>query len=291
MSLKFEISDVVYIGCALEIRKQDFSKNPAKKGFTWEALTAKPTSEKLHGGNSVVLATVPCLVYNLATSGLMTDHEFLTDFLRMYRYFASGKDVSRLLIMIYMRSYKIAQDEIKEMRILGNEVIMDAENKSTNIKLRILNIFKKWIANQEDFAEDQLLCGIVSTFLSSHVRQNAFTASFALAMIKQLEAIQHTSGMDMSDKDPGSGTSLNTDTHTISTSYPADDSPHISLVLIKEESDKAVKSTPHLNECEGEERAVRSAALREVEPSSSGIPVSNLFANFAESGLRYQSLF
>jgi hypothetical protein len=294
ISLKFEISDRMY--CALDIRELDFSnENPAENGFTWEALTAKSMTEKLHGRNSVVVANVPCLVFILATSGLTTDHEFLADFLRMYRYFASGQDVSRLLIMIYMRSYEIAQDKNKEMRILENDVMMDAEDNSTNIKLRILNIFKKWIADQNDFAEDRLLCRIVSTFLSSHVSQNTKTASYALAMIKQLEAIQQTSGMDISNKDPGSGTSLNADTHTTSTSYPpvgtivADDSSRFTMLSIKEEFVEAVKSTPTLDECEGKESAVQSASLQEVKPSSSGIPVSNLIASYDEYGLRYQS--
>jgi hypothetical protein len=284
-SLKVEISDSMY--CALDIRELDFSnENPAENGFTWEALTAKPITEMLNGKERIALATVPCLVYNLATSGQTTDHEFLADFLRTYRYFASGLDVSRLLIMIYLRSYEIAQ--VNSMRLLG-ENPMDAEGNSITIKLRILIILKKWLADQADFAEDQLLCGIVSTFLCSHVREDPNTASYALAMIKQLEAIQHITGLDTSDQDPGSKSSIPADTQTLSSSLSssgsivADDSPRFTMLSIKE-CHEAVIRTPSLNECEGE-NGLESISPLAVRKRSSDI--SNTFTNFREFGLRY----
>jgi hypothetical protein len=166
--------------------------SPAPDGFSWEACRDKPVLEKLNGKDSVKFATVPVLVHILATSGLSTDHEFLTDFLRTYRYFASSVDVSRLLIMIYIRSDEIAQEKIhdgeKEVSMMG------AADISSLVKMRVLNLFKKWIQDQkQDFEEDTLLSGILTTFLSAEVSTDPKTAPYATKMIEQLMEISSSS--------------------------------------------------------------------------------------------------
>jgi hypothetical protein len=182
--VKSALFHVLY--CVLEIKPlADKSENPALEGFSWEICRKVAILEKLHGKDSVKFATVPSLVHRLATVGLSTDHDFLTDFLRTYRYFASAVDIARLLIMIYIRSNEIAQEKINDGE--AEVAMMGAEEITTHVKMRILNLFKKWISDQEhDFAEDHLLCGILATFLSSHVSVDSKRAPYAHAMIAQL---------------------------------------------------------------------------------------------------------
>lgn len=175
--------------CVLDIRCLDIdSETPAEDGFSWEVCAEQPVMETRNGKQSVKFSTMPALVYILATDGFTTDHEFLTDFLRTYRYFANGVDVSRILIMIYIRAREIAELKIQSGK--EEDMKLSEDDMATHIKLRILNLFKKWIADQpRDFEEDQLLSGILTTFLSAHVSFDAKRAPYAQRMMEDLSAI------------------------------------------------------------------------------------------------------
>ncbi|KAL3895111.1 MAG: hypothetical protein SGCHY_004893, partial [Lobulomycetales sp.] len=179
--------------CVLDIKPLEYESDvQAANGFSWDLTRQKPIMEHFQGKESIKLATVPALVFYLATAGVTTDHSFLTDFLRTYRYFASALDVSRMFITIYIRAQEIANDKISAGE--GKEMKMTAEDMATQIKLRVLNLFKKWISDQaHDFEEDHLLSGILTTFLSTHVNYDSKRAPFAQNMMGQLSEISSNS--------------------------------------------------------------------------------------------------
>jgi hypothetical protein len=118
----------------------------------------------------------------------MIDHEFLTDFLRTYRYFSSALDVARLFIMIYVRSKEISHDKKNDGEVEVAQ--METEDVSSHMKLRALNLFKKWITDQpQDFEGNELLCETITTFLNSHVSIDPKKVSYAESMIRQLTEI------------------------------------------------------------------------------------------------------
>ncbi|KAL3895970.1 MAG: hypothetical protein SGCHY_004373 [Lobulomycetales sp.] len=157
----------------LEIEStKDSAEIPAQDGFSWEIITQDPHTEIVNGKKCVIFATAPALVYTLVTASLTTDHEFFTDFLRTFRYFATSLDVSRLFIMIYLRSKEIAEEKIQAGA--GEAHKMSTGDYASHIELKILNLFKKWISEQaHDFEEDCKLLSVSSTVSSASVATGA----------------------------------------------------------------------------------------------------------------------
>ncbi|KAL3895971.1 MAG: hypothetical protein SGCHY_004374 [Lobulomycetales sp.] len=192
MLVKTSLCEPLFI--TLDIKEFHVSGDgsPAPDGFSWEQMQEDPIMEQLNGKEGIKLATVPSIAYNLASSGFTTDHSFLSDFLRTYRYFANSVDISRLLIMMYIQAKDIAfakadSEEVKNMK-------MNVDDMATHIKLRILNIFKKWLSDQpQDFEEEPLICGILTSFLSTHVSFDPKRAPFAQTMMEQLATITASS--------------------------------------------------------------------------------------------------
>lgn len=192
MLVKTSLCEPLFI--TLDIKEFHVSGDgsPAPDGFSWEQMQEDPIMEQLNGKEGIKLATVPSIAYNLASSGFTTDHSFLSDFLRTYRYFANSVDISRLLIMVYIQAKDIAfakadSEEVKNMK-------MNVDDMATHIKLRILNIFKKWLSDQpQDFEEEPLICGILTSFLSTHVSFDPKRAPFAQTMMEQLATITASS--------------------------------------------------------------------------------------------------
>jgi hypothetical protein len=61
---------------------------------------------------------------------------------------------------------------------------------ATTIKMRILNLFKKWIEGQEqDFTDDSKLCQIISVFLTDLVEEDSKRSPYALGMLETLKEI------------------------------------------------------------------------------------------------------
>ncbi|KAJ3102225.1 RasGEF [Phlyctochytrium planicorne] len=58
--------------------------------------------EESDGKSLVRGATLPTLVHLLSSQGIISDPDFMTDFLRTYRYFADSVDVARLLMLRYL---------------------------------------------------------------------------------------------------------------------------------------------------------------------------------------------
>jgi hypothetical protein len=73
MLLKTALSEPLY--GALDIQPlKDGDEGEEIVGFLWEMCRQKPIMEKINGKDSVLLATVPCIVHRLTTDGLSTDH-------------------------------------------------------------------------------------------------------------------------------------------------------------------------------------------------------------------------
>jgi hypothetical protein len=100
--------------------------------------------------------------------------------------------------MIYIRSSDIAQDKILD----GKDVAqMDVDVISATYKMRILNIFKKWISDQEhDFEQDDTLCRVLASFLDATVSGDAKIAPYARKMMEQItEIAQRSHGKGLKD--------------------------------------------------------------------------------------------
>lgn len=191
---QFKAAVVNLLYCVLDIQAQEGESSVKEPGFFWITQKDRPIMEQLNGKESIKLATVPTIIYSLVVAGSSTDHDFLIDFLRTYRYFSNGVDIARVLIMIFVTSKTIAKKDIESGGFAQTK--MSVDDRSTQIQLRIVNLFRKWISDQStDFRADPLLTGILRTFLTAQIMFDAKLAPYGQRMMEQLTEFSSSSNL------------------------------------------------------------------------------------------------
>ncbi|KAJ3225262.1 Ras protein-specific guanine nucleotide-releasing factor [Clydaea vesicula] len=184
--MKSRVMNLLFV--ALDLKEDSSSADIS--GYRWLSYN-NAVCETVNGKKLIKAASLPCLIHILI-SGISLDHDFLSDFLRTYRYAGESLDVARLLILTYIDAKNAAAvdlDSTFEKKVNESNIQMTLEERCNNIQMKILNILKKWIGEHScDFERDTVLCALMKTFLNAKVQTDPKKAPFAVRMLEQLQA-------------------------------------------------------------------------------------------------------
>ncbi|KAJ1533721.1 RasGEF [Nowakowskiella sp. JEL0078] len=224
-SVGLELIEALNITSLVELNKKDRIATTESKeenlaiqgkthGLVWGNVEPLATTEIIEGRKKVKFATLMRLIKLLTSSEDIVDQEYLSDFLKTYRYFVDASDVARILIFSYLQ---LASFINKTNSLVTATKDKDA-NKSKNLffgkkeekasapwespedqqakiaewqiaQLRTLNVFKKWIEYQsQDFYTNAELFDITSLFLETFVKKDSKRVLYAESLLKNLES-------------------------------------------------------------------------------------------------------
>lgn len=243
---------------AYEADMEDFSQHginaaviEIKNVYLWEAPNHAITCEisSKSGKTEIKTASVPALVHALVAGNMTTDHDFLTDFLRTYRYFSNSIDIARLLIMSYIDSMSISKTEGQKVNsntsnsTASSAKQMTLEDRSAQIQFKILNVFKKWISEQPaDFELDSSFSQLLIHFLDLYVQKDEKKGVFAVKMLEQMDALLYNSNYNNAAS-PGSQVSSSVPRPAIPKQIPSGKKTFISGLMAVYEQELFLIST------------------------------------------------
>ncbi|ORY50306.1 ras GEF [Rhizoclosmatium globosum] len=142
-------------------------------------------------GNSIKSGSLNALVANLwANVENQMDQRFLTDFLFTYRYFSNSVDVARLLVLSYL---EIGWWTSSTSPFLDSLFAKHSNGGNSNdwtgwLKLRILNVFKKWIdLHADDFTCNKDLMEFATQFLEKAVGKDGKRSPHGTVILNKLK--------------------------------------------------------------------------------------------------------
>ncbi|KAJ3289543.1 hypothetical protein HDU79_003983 [Rhizoclosmatium sp. JEL0117] len=157
-------------------------------------------------GNSIKSGSLNALVANLwANVENQMDQRFLTDFLFTYRYFSNSVDVARLLVLSYLeigwwseRTDVVSSETLNNVASSTSPFLDSLFAKHSNggnlndwtgwLKLRILNVFKKWIdLHSDDFTCNKDLMEFATQFLEKAVGKDGKRFQHGTVILNKLK--------------------------------------------------------------------------------------------------------